>query len=170
MFDHALYDRMIAAGESPAIADICASRKCPSNRGTDRAFLQGKMHNNGFADRDPLNEETITEARAAGIDTAGKVYCGPLADHRGHLDPQAWVSGVDDVKRVARERNLNVTGAVNHKAVDLPPTPDVPLAPDIIEEMIEMQAMKDPAILQRDPRELTEELVEKHSPKWSTVS
>ncbi len=40
------YDEMIAAGQSPAIADILSSRQCPGLQ-TDKRFLQGKP-GNGF--------------------------------------------------------------------------------------------------------------------------
>lgn len=83
-------------------------------------------YNQQWLDEMPADQakRLVNEAKAAGINISGKFYHGGIADKRGHLDPAAWVEGTDDVRRVAKERNLTVTGAVEHKghAVD-PPKP-----------------------------------------------
>lgn len=59
--------------------------------------------------------ELASELRAQGGSTTGKVYLSSLAEYPG--DPRAWVSGKDDVKRVCKERNLDIVeGSMLHKS------------------------------------------------------
>ena len=74
-------------------------------------------------------------AEAAGVSTTGKQYMHGLAEFPG--DPGAWVDGTSDVLRVAKERGFRVHGAVDDTPPPSAPAPDVPVAPEIIEEQVE---------------------------------
>jgi hypothetical protein len=117
-----IYLRSLASGATERFAEMVALQAPPGTRGSDRAFMEGRMNNQQLDDM-PLRQANwlLREARAAGINPSGKVYVGGLADGRGHRDPEAWVSGVDDVARVARKRNLHVEGAVKHEGHQVPP-------------------------------------------------
>lgn len=104
----------------------------------------------------------IDEAKKAGINPNGKFYLSGIADKRGHLDPMAWVDSVDDVKRVAKARNLNVQGMVNVKATD-EQRPDVALNPRIERELAKKEVAKNPKLKMQDA---IRKVREKHAPRW----
>lgn len=164
------YERLRAAGQTHLIAEMLAFRKPPGLNGSERAFFENRLLSHGFDECDPLADTFISEAKASGIDITGKVYQSTIADHRAHLDPQAWVSDTHDVIATAKERNLNLRGSVRVDAItDLDPTPDIPLADDIVEREIKTLLATDPTKRGSDPRELREEVIDKSAPKWSTA-
>lgn len=111
------YDELVNAGMSPNLAGILASRTPPGSMGTDRALMDGRLNNQQLDLLPPKRaQELVNAAKKAGIDINGKMYCGGLADSRGPSDPGAWVDSVGDVKRVAQQRDLSVSGAVNFKS------------------------------------------------------
>lgn len=126
----ALFEQILAQGETPEWAAMCACRQAPGTRNTDRAFCQGaqrRMNSMGSY----LQEQIVKRAQKAGINTQGKYYKAGLGRYE---DPAAWVSCADDVLAVAKARNLNVEGVINHKAVEREIKPKrVPLAEDIIQ-------------------------------------
>jgi hypothetical protein len=120
-----MYKRLRSEGYTHLWAEMCALQQPPGTRGTDRAFMHGR-YNQQWLDEMPKDQaqKILGEARAAGINVSGKFYMGGLADKRGHLDPAAWVEGAGDIKRVAKERNLTVSGIVDHKGEpQAPPKP-----------------------------------------------
>jgi hypothetical protein len=84
-------------------------------------------------------------AAAAGINTHGKYHMSGLG---APDDPQAWVSGPDDVLDVAKRRNLSVEGHVKHEGYEVPAT-QIPLAPDLADEMCQVEMSRDPALAER---------------------
>jgi hypothetical protein len=145
------YKRALPHGERWAL--MCALQEPPGARGTDRAFMQGR-YNNQQLDGLPGRQARwlAAEARAAGIDISGKYYCGGLADHRGWKDPEAWVSGVDDVKRVAQKRRLHVTGAVEYDPEPAPPKRTL-MAEDIVQEAVRKEKRRNPKAKAGEVRE-----------------
>lgn len=147
-----LYRTSLANGASERFAEMCALQTPPGTRGSDRAFMEGRC-NNQQLDQMPARQAKwlVREAREAGINPSGKYYVGGLADHRGWKDPEAWVSSVDDVKRVARKRNLHVEGAVKHTGHEVPPKRKV-LSERIIKEE-----------MRRNPGMSREQIIEKRA-------
>lgn len=125
----AVYDKylqLLATGESPKMAAMIASRKMPGIKNTDTQFV--KRERSRMADMsEHAREEIVKIARRAGINTTGKTYSGELGKYG---DAHAWVSDTSDVRSIAKERKLRVTGMVN---VDALPevSPKVDMAPDI---------------------------------------
>lgn len=158
-----IYQQAIANGCSERLAEMLAARQAPGTRGTDRAFLQGYLHNPFAGTPDFIARSMLQQAKAAGINTTGKVYRGGLADWRGPADPQAWVSGIDDVRRVVREKNLNCTGVVNHKAAETQAPDDVPLAESIVQDAMRDEIAVNPEA-GKDKAALREKVVAKHGP------
>jgi hypothetical protein len=137
------YSRMVAAGQTPRFAAMCALRQPPGTKGTDRSLMQGRLNGEFFDQMHaPLAQRMVREARAAGITVSGKFYMGGLADKRGHLDPAAWIDSVADIKKVAQARDLHVQGIVDYTPPQKPPKRSVDIAPDILKENVrkEMQA------------------------------
>jgi hypothetical protein len=159
--------KMIAAGQNERFASMCALQQPPGTKGSDRAFMEGRLSGNWLDDL-PKRQATwmVKEARAAGINPTGKFYLSGIADKRGHLDPEAWVGSVDDVKRVARARNLTVQGAVS---IEGSPSPrkEVALNPTIEGELAQRERAKNPKL---SPAEAAEKVRQKHAPRWKRKS
>lgn len=157
------YEAMIADGQTESWALMCALQQPPGTKGSDRAFMEGRNNNEWMANLPPAQAaRMVREARAMGINTSGKFYMGGIADRRGHLDPEAWVSSVDDVKRVAVKRDLEVHGSVEytppqkeHKKVDI--------APDILAEQVRKERKKNPKL---SKGEATEKVKDRIVPRW----
>ena len=159
------YEQLRENGESHNMADLLAHQRPPASTytNTDRAFMHAFDGDPVPFIPDSLKGQVIANVEANGIQARGKVYCAKLADTRGPLDPEAWVSGVDDIKRVATKRNLNVSGVVEVKGTPSK-TPDVPLAEDLIQNHMREELQKKP---NADRRELREGIIDKHAMKWS---
>lgn len=97
-------------------AEMCVLQQPPGTKGTDRALMQGRLNQEWLGQMAPdTASHMLAEAKAAGISTNGKYYMGGLADKRAHRDPAAWVDSAGDILRVAKQRNLTVSGIVEHK-------------------------------------------------------
>jgi hypothetical protein len=154
------FAKAIAAGSSPRFAEMVALGSPPACRGTDRAFMQGRMNNQQLDEMPPLSAKWLAkEAREAGINISGKYYCGGIADKRAWKDPEAWVSSRDDVMRVAQKRRLAVSGSVNYD-----PGPAAPQRKLINEKIVAREVAKE---LRKNPRakagEVRERFIEKHA-------
>lgn len=149
------YLRMIADGQDERFALMCAVGQAPGTRGSDRAFMEGRL-DGSWLNKMPRHQaqRMLREAQAAGISTSGKMFIGGLADKRGHQDPCAWVDSVSDVKRVAEHRNLEVQGIVTHRAREVPP----PQAKDISDRILAENVAEE---RKKNPRAKTQDLVER---------
>lgn len=154
------YKAMIADGQTESWATMCALQQAPGASGTDREVMHGRNNHEWLNDMPARQAEYITrEAKQAGINISGRYYMSGLADSRGWRDPNAWVSGKDDVVRVARKRNLNLQGQINHKAEQLPPPKSKGLSDRIVNELAKKQVGMSKA-------EAIERVREKHTPHW----
>jgi hypothetical protein len=160
--------RMIADGQTERFATMLALQQAPGVTGSDRTFMEGR-NNQEWLDGLPKRQANyiIKEAKASGIDITGKYYMAGIADKRGWCDPKAWVSGRDDVLRVAKERNLEVSGSVNHKPVADLPTVKTDLNPRILRELTRKELSKNPSLTKRQAEELVKS---KHVPRWKKKS
>jgi hypothetical protein len=143
-------------------AEMCAYRIAPGSLGTDRAFMEGR-YNNQQLDSMPSRQAKYVaqEARDAGVDISGKYYVGGLADKRAWRDPEAWVSGVDDIKRVAQKRRLQVQGIYEYD-----PGPAEPKRTNLNEKIVQEEVRR---LKRKNPKskagELREKVIEKHALK-----
>jgi post-segregation antitoxin (ccd killing protein) len=157
------YIRMVNAGQSPRFAEMCALQQPPGTQGTDRAFMQGRLDGNWMDGLPPrMAKKMAREAKAAGINVSGKYYLGGLADKRGHMDPSAWVDSVSDIKRVAKARNLNVSGIVSVEGHEVEPV-RAALNPKIVNKLAKQAMASDPKLTRQ---EAVRQVKEKHSPSW----
>jgi hypothetical protein len=156
------YRESIKSGASEKFAIMCALQIAPGTKGSDRAFMEGRL-NNQQLDQLPkrMASYMVKEANAAGINVSGKHYVGGIADKRCWRDPEAWVSSVDDVKRVAVKRNLHVSGAVEHEGIACPPR-RVALSERIIKEEVAREKKRNP---KAKAGELREKVIERHALK-----
>lgn len=158
------YIRMISSGQTQAFALMAALQCPPGVSGMDRTFMEGR-NNMEWLNAMPKRQadRMVREAKAAGVDVAGKYYVSGIADKRGHCDPAAWVTGRDDVLRVAKKRNLEVRGQIQYTPPPSPPKPSVGLKDSIVKEL----AAKERAANKSLTKKAAEALVrEKHTPRW----
>lgn len=158
------YLAMIADGQSETFAAMCALQQPPGTKGSDRAFMQGR-NNQEWLNEMPERQAKyiVAEAKAAGIDITGKYYHSGIADKRGWTDPKAWISDSSDLLAVAKERNLEVQGAVSHKAVEMEPKKDVALSKDLETQFAAVEKKKNPKLSDRAARSVARE---KYAPRW----
>lgn len=148
------YRKMVQDGVHPRMAEMFALQQPPGVKGSDRAFMENR-YNNQQLDLMPKHQaqRIVAEAKAAGVSPSGKVYCSGLADGRGHRDPAAWVDGAGDVLRVARERNLTVEGAVEHKGRPMPRPESKPLSESATRELMREERRRHPTMKKGELRE-----------------
>lgn len=143
------YLKMVAAGQSPRFSEMCALGASPCVHGTNDNVMRGRQDGN-WLDALPKKqaEWMLKEAKAAGIDTAGKYYMSGIADSRAHCDGEAWISGKDDLLRVAKQRKLHVQGQVNYD----PPEPDGPpkrrnsMNPKLVKSLARQEMRAEPGL------------------------
>lgn len=150
----ALYTKLLSEGLGHKWAEMCALQQPPGVSGTDRAYMEGRL-NNQQLDKMPADHAAniVTLAKRAGISVNGKYYAASLADGRGPADPAAWVDSLGDVKRVAEVRNLNVSGAVTHKARQVAPNRK-PLSERLTREMMQRERPNHPNMKKGELREM----------------
>jgi hypothetical protein len=143
------YFLMRHQGESHNMALMLATNSFPGVRGTDSVFMAGSHCQDSPLDR--MREEA---AKAQGVDTNGKRYISGLA--RFSNDPEAWVSGLGDVKRICEERGWNCHGAIDVEAPEATGDPwdgEYQAAPDLIEDHVERRLGR------YDERQLNDSLI-----------
>lgn len=139
----AIFEQIIAAGETPEWAAMCACRQAPGARNTDRAFCQGQQSRMDGMSK-VVREAVKARLRAKGMEVGNKFHVSGLG---AVDDPSAWVSSADDVLAVAKAKNLEVSGAVNRKMVEKEaPRKNVPLANDLIGSIGRKYLAEDPAL------------------------
>mgnify|MGYP006269428287 CR=1 FL=1 len=157
------YLRMIADGQTPRFAEMCALAQPPGTKGTDRAFMEGRYAGSWLGEmHGPMARRMTEEARAAGINISGKFYMGGLADRRGHRDPAAWVDSVADVRRVAEQRGLHVQGIVDYTPPEKAPARSVDIAPDILREQVRKEMKQTPGLKRREAIERVKDRIVPH--------
>lgn len=159
-----VYTTAMKNGSGEKFAEMVALQSPPGTRGTDRAFMEGRYAGNWMDGMPPqLANRMVREARAAGINTSGRFYMGGLADKRAHRDPEAWVDSIDDVKRVAKKRNLEVRGIVNYTPPEQAPPKRVALNQEIVKENVKKELANNPGMRKADA---VERVKDRMTPHW----
>lgn len=154
----ATYKRALPYGEKWAA--MVAMQTPPGTKGTDRAFMEGRMNNQQLDDMPVRQAKYVAaEAKSAGINISGKHYVGGIADARGWRDPEAWVSNNDDILKVAHKRRLAVSGTVSYDpGVDAPKRKLI--SETIVREEVAKAKKLNPSAKTAD---LREKVIEKHA-------
>lgn len=146
------YEACRKNGCTHELAEMLATRSFPGTKGTDRAFMEGR-HRDGSQFEglpDIVGKEYVRKALAAGVNPAGKYYSGTLARFPG--DPRAWIDGLDDARRVAKERGVGLSGAINVKTPEgcesRDPAP-YRVADDIVQRHVANRVADEPALADR---------------------
>jgi hypothetical protein len=72
--------------------------------------MSGRLHQDEFDGNDKRRAVYESAARRAGVNPTGKKYLASLAGFQ--RDPEAWVGGDDDVKRVCKKRGWGCEGSI----------------------------------------------------------
>lgn len=148
--------------------EMLAARQAPGTKGTERAFLQGRVGAGHDLDHMPINSrhKWLQLAAQQGVSLSGKVYQSGAGSHPWDLS--AWVSSADEaLDRVKRhgDRAMYRNGECVYMPPEKPPTPDIPLAEDIIQDSVREMVKVDPSLKKKKKQELREMVIEKHGPK-----
>lgn len=155
--------KLVKAGQTERFAAMCACQKAPGTRGTDRAFMQGRLAGEWMNSMPRgLADQMVRQARAAGINTSGKFYMGGLADKRGCMDPEAWVDSAGDVLRVAKKRDLEVHGIVDYVPPQKGPPKEVDINPSILNEHVRKEMKANPKLKRQDAVEKVKDRIVPH--------
>ena len=158
----------IAAKDGIEFAAMCALRTAPRSRNSDRTFMDTQRHR--VNNMDGHNRHKIyAAAMKAGINTAGKYYTGMGR----YNDPKAWASSIDDVRTVAKEKQIKVSGPANFDFSSEEPAPvkRKPLAEDVAVGLERKILKAEPALAEKcrrsvkARRELRERVVATHGRK-----
>lgn len=165
----ALYQQILANGETAEWAAMCALQSAPGSKNTDRALCEGGRQR--MESMDDFNRNKILAiAKKAGINTQGKFYKAGLGRYN---DPRAWVASQDDILATAKAKKLKVEGVVNcdYSEPLANPPKKAPMPEDIIKREALGLMRKDPALaakVKSSPKakqELRERIVATHSRK-----
>jgi hypothetical protein len=139
-------------GTASVWASMSACRRGARQAGSDTAFWEhARRRMNNMTPY--MQNLVMKQAKQAGIDTTGKVHMTGLG---APDNPDAWISGTDDIVAVCKKRNLSCEGHVNYQGAEVPPQ-QVPLAEDLIDEMVQLEREVNPdtdAKCRRDATEL----------------
>lgn len=157
------YVRMVEDGQTPRFAAMCALQQPPGTRGSDRAFMQGRLAGEWLNNLPRKQADwLVRSARAAGINTSGKFYMGGIADKRGWKDPEAWVDSTADILRVAKKRDLEVHGIVDYVPPQKGPPKEVDINPRILREHVREEMRKDPKLKRGEAIEKVKDRIVPH--------
>lgn len=151
------YERCLANGCSPVLAEMLALRSFPGVR-TNTTILKGIGTDDGLVGAPPDFAAEIRDAADRnGVSRQGKRWFGGLANHP--FDPRAWVSDTHDIKTLAEERGYAVRGAITVPArpLDEEPPPPPRVARDLLDQETDRRIAQDPGLAAKDRRELLEE-------------
>lgn len=142
----AAYEKMRADGESHNMAEMLATRSLPGLK-TDTNFMARRRR------RQRLPRAYYEMAKKAGVNTEGRWFCGDVAKYPG--DPEAWVEGRGDIKRICEKNNWRAEGEVECNAKPL----DVPdgdgkyyVADDIVKREVSRLGKLDPGLVDTPQR------------------
>ena len=166
MIDRDHYQQCIANGCTPKLAEMLASRTPPMSN-TDRELWEGHTNGQQFEKAPGIGDYYKRQARVAGVDPKGKIYLSSLARYPG--DPEAWVDGRGDIKRVLDKRGWGAEGIVNApvRKDDTPPALESGLDPTLVDDYVRERMNALPEGDRADAGEIRESVVEQLKPHWS---
>lgn len=157
--------RMVEQGVSPRLAEMLALRS-PPRANTDREFFEGHCNGNQFSGAEDHGDYLRTQAQRHGH-TPGRndVYVSQLARFPG--DPEAFVpasGGRSHITGLLKKRGWGASGTVSvaAKEVEFSPTPDTPLAGDIVRRHARKRLKDNPDMTAKQKRELREQIIQDH--------
>lgn len=151
------------------LKEMLAARRAPGLKGTERAFLQGRVGAGHDLDHMPVNSRAkwLKLAKKQGVSLSGKVHMSGIGNGM-----EAWVSNFDEglAKLKARgDRAVYRHGECVYQPPEMAPEADVPLAEDIVRASVKDMVKADPGLKKKHYRELRSMAIEKHGPQPDPV-
>lgn len=169
----------VEADEACKLCDMFASRQAPACN-TDNTLFNGGYDprtrkrvstacGGQFEDCPHVGDFYRKQALKHGLkSTAGKIYMSKMARFPG--DPEAWISGSGDIKRLAEKRGRRVDGyGISTPLRDTaPPEPSIDIADDIVDRAVARQIAVNPEIAPtpKEKKELREKTKDRLTPHW----
>lgn len=149
------------------LREVIRSRQFPSLR-TDDTFFRGRRNYRGITPKH--RQVLVNNARKNGISTEGKAYLPGLnsVGMAPGADPEAWVQGRGDIRRVCERRGTGCEGeGINIKMREEPADekPSTGLADDLAEELTTKAIARDPSLKSKKRQEVKEAVIDKHGSK-----
>ena len=157
------YEECIKNGCTPQFAEMVTLGQAPVYKGSDRAFMEGRLTEGGDTMLPDQRRVAEREAKAAGIATSGRFYMGGLADQRQYRDPGAWVGSRDDVLATAKRRKLQLEGQINYTPPVKAKRKDKEISARALRELSRQERAENPELTQKDAEERVKD---KYIPKW----
>lgn len=160
-----LAERNVANAERYAanLADMVRSKRGPGSMDTQRAWMEGDLHDNSWSSNMGQRRRAALEAQYPGV-TKGKRYVSALA--RFPNDPAACIDDPQTAMRMAREQGKGWEG--RFPPAEAQPVEPVPLAEDVIRKHMRDVIVADPGVAQSKKRlkKLREETIASKTPRW----
>lgn len=167
--DHAVlltYLELREQGQAHRWAAMCACQKPPGSK-TEREFFAGR-HTlaQQFAGNEGQLEAIVAAARRKGFEpSASMIYDSTLADDLG--DPKAFISAGGGTTELRRKIEFAGCGTIDGAVRVKPRQPDRPieagpLAPDLVQEIIDQKIQENPDLARVDKRDLAADIRHKH--------
>lgn len=158
------YEKCRDEGTSHSLAEMFAFEQAPCGV-SDGTFMRGTENGRQFQGQQKMGNyyRHITEQK--GGNTNGKKYLSGLAAYPG--DPEAWVSGRDDVRRILEKRGWGCEGTMSIKPRESIGEPDAgpTMAADLVEKYAQQIAASVPDSHLVDMDDLKSQVVERMAPK-----
>lgn len=156
-------------GECSSIVGPCNAEGRAPHCKSDGNRFPGHLQSGAQFKNPVVRARYLARAKAAGVNTEGKVYSSALAAFPG--DPRAWTDSQADQVKLLEERNWSADGDLKVKARDVAAPPPVRLAEDLVQERLERelelrypdaQNGKVVKIKKKEIERLRQEIIEKH--------
>lgn len=151
------------------IAEMVRLGVAPTLHGGDTYFFAGKgTLSQQFKGAEDQLDFIVAQARRKGYNPGvNDVYTGALARFPG--DPAAFVppsGGINHIKQVCEERDLECAGAFTRKRIGKDPDPEKPfIDKKIYKQLANKMVKEDKALASKSKREVKEAVYEKHAYK-----
>lgn len=157
------YEQCRRQGTSHTLAEMMATQIAPFLM-TDKVWNEGRVNGSQFQETKMSRSQGDAykkRAERAGVSTTGKTYMPSLANAPG--DPEAWVSDRGDVRRLCEKRGYGCPEVGVKMRQD--PLPEVDVAEDVVQELVEKELEKDPG---QRPLDVREKVKAKARPHWKS--
>ena len=157
------YEQCLANGCTEKFAEMVTLGQAPVYKGSDRAFMEGRLTAGGDTMLPDQRAVAEREAKAAGIATSGRFYMGGLADSRQYRDPGAWVGSRDEVLTTAKRRKLQLEGQINYTPPVKAKRKNKEISKRALRELTRQERKENPGLTQKAAEE---QVKDKYIPKW----
>lgn len=157
------YEKCLKNGCTPQFAEMVTLGQAPVYKGSDRAFMEGRLTEGGDTMLPDQRRVAEREAKSAGIATSGRFYMGGLADKRQYRDPGAWVGSRDEVLTTAKRRKLQLEGQINYTPPVKAKRKNKEISDRALRELTAHERTENPELTQKAAEERVKD---KYIPKW----